>query len=161
MFIDIRICIRTYVVLKAVSSHQKYIYTYAQPIPRGVTFSKALSKLKSQSSNVSFHWNVAKETFELWALSFETAFENVTPRGIGCTYIYVYTSHVYIYVYMYLYICICIRTPSWGLPVVYRHIYMYTLQWYGVATISWLHQIIVATISWLHQIIGLFCKRAL
>jgi len=28
------------------------------------------TKLKAQSSNVSFHWNVAKETFELWALSF-------------------------------------------------------------------------------------------
>jgi len=55
-----------------------------QPIPRGVTFSKALSKLKAQSSNVSFHWNLAKETFELWAFSFETAFENVTPSGIGC-----------------------------------------------------------------------------
>jgi len=48
----------------------------------GVTFSKAVSKLKAQSSNVSFHWNVAKETFELWALSFETAFENVDPSGI-------------------------------------------------------------------------------
>ena len=44
---------------------------HIQPIPRGVTFSRALSKLKAQSSNVSFHWNVAKETFELWALSFE------------------------------------------------------------------------------------------
>jgi len=42
-----------------------------QPIPSGVTLSKALSKLKAQSSNVSFHWNVAKKTFELWALSFE------------------------------------------------------------------------------------------
>ena len=41
-----------------------------QPIPLGVTFSNAVSKLKAQSSNVSFHWNVAKETFELWALSF-------------------------------------------------------------------------------------------
>ena len=47
-------------------------------------FVKALSKLKAQSSNVSLHWNVAKETFELWVLSFETAFENDTPRGIGC-----------------------------------------------------------------------------
>jgi len=51
----------------------------------GVTFSKALSKLKAHSSNVSFHWNMAKETFELWALSFETAFEHVIPNGIGCT----------------------------------------------------------------------------
>ena len=43
------------------------------------------SELKAPSSNVSFHWNVVKETFELWALSFETAFDNVTPRGVGCT----------------------------------------------------------------------------
>jgi len=28
---------------------------YSQPIPRGVTFSNAVSKLKAQSSNVSFH----------------------------------------------------------------------------------------------------------
>ena len=40
------------------------------PIPLGVTFSNAVSKLKAQSSNVSFHWNVAKETCELLALSF-------------------------------------------------------------------------------------------
>ena len=50
-------------------------------------------QLKAQSSNVSFatfpdvlfatfQW---KETFELWALSFETALENVTPSGIGFT----------------------------------------------------------------------------
>ena len=38
--------------------------------PLGVTFSNAVSKLKAQSPNVSFHWNVAKEMFELWALSF-------------------------------------------------------------------------------------------
>jgi len=71
----------------------------AQPIPLGVTFSKALSKLKAQSSKVSFHWHVAKETFELWALSFKTAFENVTLGGIGCTgrfmmyYIYIDALH--------------------------------------------------------------------
>jgi len=69
-----------------------YIQTdiYIQPIPLGVTFSKAQSsKLKAQRSNVSFatfHW---KETFELWVLSFETAFENVTPSGIGCINIYI------------------------------------------------------------------------
>jgi len=34
------------------------------------TFSNAVSKLKAQSSNVSFHSDVAKETFEFWALSF-------------------------------------------------------------------------------------------
>jgi len=50
-----------------------------QPIPTGVTLSNALSKLKAQSSKVSFHWNVVKETFQLWA------FENDTLSGIGCT----------------------------------------------------------------------------
>ena len=49
-----------------------------QQIPLGVTFSNAVAELKAQSSNVSFQWNVAKETFELWA------FENVTSSGIGC-----------------------------------------------------------------------------
>ena len=44
-------------------------------------------RLKAQSSKVSFATFRWKETFELWALSFETAFENVTPSGIGCTII--------------------------------------------------------------------------
>jgi len=42
-------------------------------------------KLKAQSSNVSFATFQWKEMFELRALSIETAFENVTPSGIGCT----------------------------------------------------------------------------
>ena len=64
----------------------KFMLFHVQPIPPGVTFSNAVSKLKAQSFNVSFHWNVAKETFELWALSFE----NVTPLGIGCTWILIF-----------------------------------------------------------------------
>jgi len=32
-----------------------YMYIYVQPIPLGVKFSNAVSKLKAQSSNVSFH----------------------------------------------------------------------------------------------------------
>jgi len=36
----------------------------------GWHFRMMFQKLKAQSSNVSFHWNVAKQTFELWALSF-------------------------------------------------------------------------------------------
>ena len=36
-----------------------------QLIPLGVTFSNAVSKLKAQSSNVSFHRIVAKKTLEL------------------------------------------------------------------------------------------------
>ena len=43
---------------------------WVQPIPRGVTFSKAFSKLKAQNSNFSFPWNVARESFELWVLNF-------------------------------------------------------------------------------------------
>jgi len=46
-------------------------------------------KLKAQSSNVSFATFQWKETFELWALCFETSFENVTPSGIGCTWIHI------------------------------------------------------------------------
>jgi len=45
----------------------------------GVIFES--SKLK-----VSFATIQCKETFELGVLSFETAFENVTPSGIGCTF---------------------------------------------------------------------------
>ena len=42
-------------------------------------------KLRAQSSKVSFATFQWKETFELWALSFATAFQNVTPSRIGCT----------------------------------------------------------------------------
>jgi len=60
-------------VRQSICTSDVYIrYTYirirvseVQPIPLGVTFSNAVSKLKAQSSNVSFHRNVAKETFEL------------------------------------------------------------------------------------------------
>jgi len=51
-------------------------------VPLRVTFSKPI---KSKSSKVCFTTFQGKENFELWALSFETAFENVTPSGIGCT----------------------------------------------------------------------------
>jgi len=55
-----------------------------QPNPLGVTFSNAVSKIKAQSSKVSFatlQWN---ETFELWAL--KELFENVTESFLQtCT----------------------------------------------------------------------------
>jgi len=35
-------------------------------------------KRKAQSSNVSFHWNVANEPFKLWALNFQIAFEKMS-----------------------------------------------------------------------------------
>jgi len=41
-----------------------------QPIPLGVTFSNAVSSSKLKVRTSLFHWNVAKEMFELWALSF-------------------------------------------------------------------------------------------
>jgi len=54
--------------------------TYLQPIPLGVTFSKAQSsKLERLFGHVSVKRDVR-------ALSFETAFENVTLSGIGCTW---------------------------------------------------------------------------
>jgi len=57
---------------------------------------------KAQSSKLkrlfaTFQW---KETFELWALSFERAFENVIKDGIGCTYIYIY---IYIHINIYMF----------------------------------------------------------
>ena len=56
-----------------------YVHVYIQPIPLGVTFSKAQSsKLESLLCHVSVKRDVR-------ALSFETAFENVTPSGIGCS----------------------------------------------------------------------------
>ena len=84
-----------------------HAWWHFRKLPRGVTFSKTLSKLIAQSSNVSFLWNVTKETFDLWALSFERAFENFIPRGIGCIF-EKDPTYVCMYVYTYIYICICI-----------------------------------------------------
>jgi len=119
------------------------VYVYIQQIPLGVTFSIALSKLKAQSSNVSLHWNVAKETFELWALSFRKCHPKwdwlyfhtyicVFTYGHMCwlvevgryltyvlivmvTVVWVYMN-MYMYVYIYWSTCICIH--------IYNYIYM-------------------------------------
>jgi len=66
----------------------KSVGTLLHPIPLGVTFPMPFqsSKLKAQSSNVSFVTFQLKETFELWALGFERAFKNINPLGIGCTF---------------------------------------------------------------------------
>jgi len=90
-------------------------------------------KLKAQSSNdsfVTFQW---KEMLELWALSFETAFENVTPSGIGCictggmsrVWCHMWMSHV-----------ICIQsmprvTYEWVMSYVQEacHVYNVTYEW--------------------------------
>ena len=65
-----------------------YVYTHTslcttgvvQPIPLGVTFSKALS---NQSSKLESLFSLKRCKRDVRALSFETAFENVTPTGIG------------------------------------------------------------------------------
>jgi len=92
------VLIHTYVHILWISMTNSYMYamwqihmcdisficTYVLPIPLGVTFSNAVSKHKAQRSNVSFHWKVAKETFELWALSFRKCHPN-------WDWLYVYT----------------------------------------------------------------------
>ena len=65
-------------------------YCLVQPMPLGVTFSNAVSKLKPQTSNVSFTTFQWKETFKLWALSFVRAFEIVTSNGPGDWLYYVF-----------------------------------------------------------------------
>jgi len=76
-----------------------YVYTYSQS-QLGWHF----RKLKAQSSNVSFATFQWKETFDLWALCFETAFENVTPSGIGSTYVHINDmSHIWICHIAYIY----------------------------------------------------------
>jgi len=67
-------------------------------------------KLKAQSSNISFATFQSKETFELGTLSFETAFENITPRGIGCT------CHLRVCIHVH-HTCITVHT---ALPYLHR-----------------------------------------
>ena len=65
---------------------------HAQPIPFGMTFWKAVSKLIAQKLERLFcHVSVKRD---VRALSFARAFENVTPNGITCTIFY--TVHVVI-----------------------------------------------------------------
>jgi len=119
MYICVCIYICTYVCVS--------ICVYTQPIPRGMTFSKALSKLKAQSSNVSFATFQWKETSELWALSFETAFENVTPGGIGYICVYIHptcsarradksNSHAKTQIHIYIYV---------STILIFRYIYIH------------------------------------
>ena len=78
-------------------------------------------KLKAQSSNVSFATFQWKETFELWALSFETAFENVTPSGIGYTF-WVFPQVIYVHVD--LSEDICFNPPDSIHTHTHTHLYM-------------------------------------
>jgi len=48
-------------------------------------FKAQSSKLKAWTSLLPRFSGKRRSSFELWALSFERAFENVTPNGIGCT----------------------------------------------------------------------------
>jgi len=61
-------------------------------------------KLRAQSSNVSFATLQWKETFELWALSFERAFKNITACEIACIYRHVCIC-VCACVYAYVQVC--------------------------------------------------------
>ena len=64
--------------------HERHTYIHEYPTHIcHLSVKRDIRKLKAQSSNVSFATFQWKETFELWAFSFETAFENVTPSGIG------------------------------------------------------------------------------
>jgi len=95
----------------------------------GWNFRKALSKLKAQSSNVSSHGSVSKEAFELWALSFEIVFENVKPRGIGCT---CDTTHSHICNFDSS-TCVWPASFTWLI-----HIYLYAQTWLTYIFVIWL-----------------------
>ena len=69
--------------LKSYKVLMKTFYTIVTPYQSHLGWH--FRNLKAQGLNVSFSTFQWKETFELCALSFETAFENVTPSGIGCT----------------------------------------------------------------------------
>jgi len=74
-----------FVPLSAIT-HSVLINLMVQPIPGHFGWPWHFRKLKAQGSNLSFATFQWKETFELRALSFETAVENVTPSG--CAYIF-------------------------------------------------------------------------
>ena len=121
------------------SHHIRMSHDIVQPIPSGVIFLNAVSKLKAQSLNVSFATFQRKEPCELWALSFERAFENVTPRGIGCISalpyyrrhaLSVYDTRIWISHITYewvtiLYICLAI-SRSHHIYNSYRHAFLST-----------------------------------
>jgi len=76
------------------STSYTYIWWWeVQPIPIGVTFSNAVSKLKARMSVFTEVWQKRRSSFELWA------FVNVTPSGIGCTSTEVHRIHIYVAMY--------------------------------------------------------------
>ena len=92
-----------------------------QPIPLGITFSKPFLKLKAQSSNVSFHWNVTKEGMvpcdfmvptQLWQV-FGFWFV-MTPHGLWHNWQPNYRRHTYKW-------CVCcfvLLNRYWGIVTV-------------------------------------------
>jgi len=72
------------------------------------------SSFKAQSSKLERLFSLKRGKRDVRALRFETAFENVTPNGIGCSYMYscmcvyvcVYTYVYYMYSYMCVYVCV-------------------------------------------------------
>ena len=91
-------CVMAYILTRHITHILHGYYAYQVSVSK-YNYSQShlgwhFRKLKAQSSNVSFatfQWN---ETFELWALSFETAFENVTPNGIG--YIWLNSTRIWL-----------------------------------------------------------------
>jgi len=123
------------------TSHATHDRVMLQPIPPGVTFSNAVSRLKARSSNVSFATFQWKETFELWVLSSERAFQMPTATHRNAQ---VFTSHLNESCHTYEGLHLWHDTDDG------RHV-------------TWFHRLTygVATISRLLKMIGLFCKRAL
>ena len=82
-------CVMAYVLTRHVTHILHGYYAYHVSVSKYNCSQSHLGwhfrNLKAQSSNVSFATFQWKETFELWALRFETPSENVTPSGIGCT----------------------------------------------------------------------------
>jgi len=96
-----------------------YMYLHVQPIPLAVTFSKAQS---SKLERLFYHVSLKRD---VRALSFERAFEIVTPSGIGCICVYVLPRLK----------AACVTDPVCGgkgptlarySAVIYIHIYMNT-----------------------------------
>jgi len=104
--------------------HTRILYSQSHLWTCGDIFES--SKLKAQSSNVSFATFQWKETFKLWALSFETAFENVTPSGIGCTYKnLVHTLYIQLSWCMYIHTCTYIFSDAYIHTNIHTYIYTF------------------------------------
>jgi len=96
-----------------------HIYTHAQPIPRGVKSSKALSKLKARTSLLTETWQKRRSSFELWY-----SIQKCHPTW---DWLYIYLCvHMYIYLCVHMYIYLCVHIPRVNLCV-YVSTYIYVL----------------------------------